>query len=150
MFIRFSFIVDIKTQTYENKAGAIRKVEKRFKTKSSIDKEFDILLSSTYLKNNEHFSRKLATKKGRKRFRKSKNPNVDECVFKLFKQTLNNNIPLGELLIKVKAGEFGLKLEKHNFKASNGQLNNFKERNNICFKTISSESGYVNLQVTND
>jgi len=53
-------------------------------------------------------------------------------------------------LIRAKAEEFVLKLRKLNFKASNGWLDGFKERNCICFKTVSGESGDVNIQEVYD
>lgn len=142
----------LKTLTYEEKAAAIREVEKGLKTKSLIAKEFGIPLNtlSTYLKNKDTILSKLATSggKNRKRARRPENPDVDECVLKWFKQSCDKKVPLSEL-IKAKAEEFALKLERHNFKASNGWLDGFKERNGICFKTASGKSGSVNLQVSN-
>jgi len=88
--------------------------------------------------------------KGRKRVREPENPDVDEFVYKWFKQTRDKKIPLSGLLIRAKAEEFALKLGKINFKASNGWLDGFKERNEICFKTVSGESGDENVQETDD
>jgi len=72
--------VEIKTQTYEEKAAAIREVGKGLKTKCLIAKEFDIPLNtlSTYHKNKEKIFSKLATsgKKGRKMAREPENPDV--------------------------------------------------------------------------
>lgn len=138
----------LKTLTYEEKAAAIREVEKGLKTKSSIAKEFGIPLNtlSTYLKNRDTILSKLATSggKNRKRARRPENPDVDERVLKWFKQSREKKVPLSGLLIKAKAEEFALQLEKHNFKASNGWLDGFKERNGICFKTASGKSCNVN------
>lgn len=138
----------LKTLTYEEKAAAIREVEKGLKTKSSIAKEFGIPLNtlSTYLKNRDTILSKLATcgGKSRKRARRPENPDVDERVLKWFKQSREEKVPLSGLLIKAKAEEFALQLEKHNFKASNGWLDGFKERNGICFKTANGKSGNVN------
>lgn len=143
----------LKTLTYEEKAAAIREVEKGLKTKSLIAKEFGIPLNtlSTYLKNRDAILSKLATSggKNRKRARRPENPDVDECVLKWFKQSRENKVPLSGLLIKAKAEEFALQLEKHNFKASNGWLDGFKDRNGICFKTATGKSDSVNLQVSN-
>jgi hypothetical protein len=137
----------LKTLTYEEKAAVIRKVENGFKIKSLIAKEFGIPPNtlSTYLKNKETILNKLATSsvKGRKRTREPENPDVDECVYKWFKQTRDKKIPLSGLLIRAKAEEFPLKL-------GNGWLDGFKERNGICFKIVSSESGDVNVQEADD
>jgi len=113
----------LKTLTYEEKAAVIREVENGFKTKSLIAKEFGIPPNtlSTCLKNKETILNKLATSsvKGRKRAREPENPDVDECVYKWFKQTRDKKIPLSGLLIRAKPEEFALKLGKINFKASN-------------------------------
>lgn len=62
--------VDIKMQTYKDKATAIRKVEKGLKTRSLIAKELGIPLNtlSTYFKNKENILSKSAapSKKDRK------------------------------------------------------------------------------------
>lgn len=139
--------------TYEEKAAAIREVEKGLKTKSSIAKEFGIPLNtlSTYLKNRDTILSKLATsgRKGRKRARGPDYPDIDECVLKWFQQSCEKKVALSGLLIKAKAEEFALQLEKHNFKASNGWLDGFKERNGICFKTVNGKNCSVNLQMSN-
>jgi len=89
-------------------------------------------------------------KKNRTRAREPKNPDVDKCVYKWFKQTSDNKIPLSEKAEKSKSWRICItrKLEKHNFKASNGWLNSFKQRNGICLKTIIGESG--DIQVADD
>ncbi|VVC38403.1 Hypothetical protein CINCED_3A007896 [Cinara cedri] len=141
----------LKTLTYEEKAAAIQEVENGLKTKSLIAKEFGIPLNtlSTYLKNKETILCNLATsyKRGRKRVREPENPDVDECVYKWFKQTRDKEIPLSGLLIREKAEEFALKLEKHNFKATNGWLNGFKERNGIRFKTKNNSQIDCDLKI---
>lgn len=53
-------------------------------------------------------------------------------------------------MIRAKAEEFALSLGRNDFKASSGWLDGFKERNGICFKTVSGESGDVNQQLAND
>jgi len=84
---------------------------------------------STYLKNKKHISSKLATssKKNRKRAREPENADVDKYVYKWFKHTRDKKIPLSGLLIRAKAEQFALQLEKHNFKAMDGSMVSKKE-----------------------
>lgn len=44
--------------------------------------------------------------------RQPENPDVDECVYRWFKQTHDKKIHVSRLLIRAKTEEFALKLEK--------------------------------------
>ena len=57
------------------------------------------------------------------------------------------NIPLSGPLIQEAALEFGKKLNKPNFKASNGWLESYCKSKNISFLSLNGESVYMYLYV---
>lgn len=93
------------------------------KIKYLIVKEFGIPLHIllTYLKNKENILSKLA-------------PNVDECVYKWFKQIRDKTIPPSGISIRVKTEKFSLKLQNIISKQ----------------KLVNGESGDVNVQEYDD
>lgn len=78
------------------------------------------------------------------------NPDIDQCVTNWFKQARDKNIPISGTLVRAEAKEFAIALEKTNFKASTGWLDRFKNRKEISFKTVSGESGIVDMDAAND
>lgn len=142
----------LKTLSVKEKVAIIREVEKGVKKKSQIAKDFGIPPStlSTFLKNKDAILKNSEACGTQKRIRGPDHPDLDECVLKWFQQTREKRISLSGLMIRAKAEEFALSLGRNDFKASSGWLDGFKERNGICFKTVSGESGDVNQQLAND
>ena len=61
----------------------------------------------------------------------------------------NQNVPLSGAIIQEKASQHAKELSIENFKASDGWLRRWKERNNVTFKTISGESNSVTPEMVN-
>lgn len=136
-----------KSLTLAEKVAVIREVEKGVKKKAEIARDFGIPPNtlSTFFKNKDNILRSQSESgQGRKRVREPDNPDVDSCVLKWFKQARDKKIPVSGTIMRVKAEQFANELDKHNFKASTGWLDGFKERNNISFKSICGESSAVN------
>lgn len=147
--------VNYKTLTLAEKAAAIREVEKGFKKKCDIARDFGIPqnMLSTYLKNKDKILNSVTctnSDESKKRAKGPENPDVDECVKKWFRQARDKKIALSGPLVTAKAAEFAQQLGKTNFKASNGWLDGFKKRNGISFKTVCGESGGVDQQAASD
>ena len=58
-------------------------------------------------------------------------------------------MPLSGATIHEKASQYAKELSIENFKASDGWLRRWKERNNVTFKTISGESNSVTPEMVN-
>lgn len=145
--------VQYKTLTFAEKVAVIREVEKGVKKKYQIAKDYGIAPNtlSSFLKNKDKILSNFSSGnvKDRKRAREPDNPEVDECVLKWFKQARDKAIPLSGPLVQAKAEEFSACLGKSDFKASNGWLQGFKERNGITFKSLCGESGSVDQEAAN-
>ena len=61
----------------------------------------------------------------------------------------SQNVPLSGATIQEKASQYAEELSVGNFKASDGWLRRWKERNNVTFKTISGESNSVTPEMVN-
>lgn len=84
----------------------------------------------------------------RKRFNSgSKFAELNTLVLKWFEQARAKNLPLSGPIIQEKALQFAQQLQLTEFKASNGWLDSFKDRNNIGFFKISGESADVDIDV---
>ena len=61
----------------------------------------------------------------------------------------SQNVPLSGATIQEKASQHAKELTIENFKAFDGWLLQWKERNNVTFKTISGESNSVTPEMVN-
>ena len=77
------------------------------------------------------------------------NVELEKCLVKWLKQCLDNNIPVSGHSIKGKAKEYATKLNIDDFCASNGQIEDFKSRNDLAFKEICGESKAVDESICN-
>ena len=82
----------------------------------------------------------------RKKLKPAKHSELDEEVLKWLKQAREQNLPVGDDLIKKKALKLAELMHIPNFIASEGWLDNFKKRNGITFKTMQGEAGAVDLE----
>ena len=67
---------------------------------------------------------------------------------KWFLSLRSQNVPSGAI-IQEKASPYAKELSIENFKASDGWLRRWKERNNVTFKPISGESNFVTPEMVN-
>jgi len=79
----------------------------------------------------------------KKKIRKLQFESIDGALLDWFKIQRNRNIPLNGPILLLKAEEFGKSLGEHNFKASNGWLDKWKNRHDIIFRVVSGESAVV-------
>ena len=80
----------------------------------------------------------------------SKYGELNDLVFKWFKQARANNIPLNRPIIQEKAMEFVTDLKFMDFKASNGLLESWRSRFSIGFFKVCGESADVDDNVVDD
>ena len=59
------------------------------------------------------------------------------------------NVPLSGAILQEKASQYAKELSIDHFKASDGWLRRWEERNNVIFKTISGESNSVTPEMVN-
>lgn len=139
-----------KSLTLREKLKIIDEVKSGDKRKKDIAEEYGIPAStlSTILKQEELVrQRMVAGNLNNKRVRKSEFPDVEECLIKWFKQCRDHNVSVGGPILKEKAEEFAKSLGINNFRASNGWLEKFKQRNDIAFRKVCGESASVDDNV---
>ena len=131
----------------------MQKIEERKSTKKSVAEEYSVKKNtiSTWIAN----KRKIfeAYKSGqvnssRKKLKKSDNKDLDEVVFTWFKNARSNNIPDNGVIIKEKALSPAKSLELTDFRASDGWLDKWKQRQNVTFKAVSGEEKAVTPEMT--
>ncbi|XP_047984684.1 tigger transposable element-derived protein 6-like [Leguminivora glycinivorella] len=140
----------LKALTYAEKLKAIEAVKSGLKRKD-VAVQFGIHEStlSIILKNKDELLKKQESGESLlcKRRRIAEFPNLEQCLFTWFKQCRNKNISVSGPILKEKAEEFAKSLQIHNFKASNGWLENFKKRHDLAFKKVCGESASVSKEV---
>lgn len=83
-------------------------------------------IQNRYLKNKvKILSSENSTEKNRKRTTGPENPDVEDCVFKCFKQSRDKNIPIGSPIMTAKAEKFATAFGIQDFRACTGWLNGF-------------------------
>lgn len=80
----------------------------------------------------------------RKRVKAATYVDVEKAVFTWFMEMRAKNIPMSGAVLQQKALAFACMLGCHDFKASSGWLQRFKERHNIVGKVVSGESAEAN------
>lgn len=142
-----------KCLTLGEKIKIIDEVKSGEKRKKDIAEEYGIPAStlSTILKQEDILRKRMvAGNLNHKRVRKSEFPEVEECLLKWFKQCRDQNISVGGPILKEKADAFAKSLGRDNFRASNGWLEKFKQRNDIVFRKVCGESASVDDNVCKD
>ena len=106
---------------------------------------------STWVKSKEKLF--AALEKGnnvkRQKLRTWHHETLETAVFKWFLSLRRQNVPLFGALIQEKASQYAKELSIEHFKASDGWLRRWEERNNVIFKTISGESNSVTPEMVN-
>ena len=136
-----------KSITLERKMEIFRAVDSGRK-KSDVAREFGLSSStmSTLFKNKDRITEQYDSAKfdpSRKRFRTAALDDVEEALMKWFRDVRDKNLPVSGPLLKEKAEVFAKSLGHPGFKASNGWLARFKERNNIHQLRVCGESAGV-------
>jgi len=82
------------------------------------------------------------------RIRDAKFPELEDCIALWHNKCMDNNIPVLDEMIKIKARDYYGPLCNidPNFKFSNGWLQNFEKRFQLTLRTICGESGSVNKE----
>ena len=106
---------------------------------------------STWVKSKEKLFEAL--EKGnnvkRQKLRTGDHKTLDTDVFKWFLSLQSQNVPLSGAIIQEKASQYAKELSVDNVKASDGWFCQWKERNNVTFKTICGESNSVTPEMVN-
>ena len=136
-----------KSLSLERKIEILRAVDSGRK-KSDVAREYDLSSStmSTLIKNRPRIEQQYNMSKSdptRKRIRTAALDDVEEALIKWFRDVRGKNLPVSGPLLKEKADMFAKSLGHADFKASNGWLARFKERNNIRQLRVCGESAGV-------
>ena len=95
------------------------------------------------LKNNISGSRK-------RQRRATGNEDINQLCWDWFQEATGRRINISDPLIQEQALQFAKDLGVDQFKASNGWLQSFLKRHNIVFRTMSGESGDVNVTIVSE
>lgn len=83
--------------------------------------------------------------KKRKTLKTSPYDDLENILMQWFKAARASKIPINGSVVKEKALEIAERLKLQGFSASNGWIDRFKKRNNLCFKSICGESEGVDI-----
>ena len=134
------------------KCQSLKNLEKGLSNKD-VAAKYDVPTNtlSTWVKGEEKLF--AALEKGnnvkRQKLRTWNHETLETTVFKWFLSLRSQNVPLSGAIIQEKASQYVKELSIENFKASDGWLRRWKERNNVTFKTISGESNSVTPEMVN-
>lgn len=142
------------SKTIKEKVEMIREARLKLLPKTERAKKHGIPLStlSGYLKNENQILQKYAAVpvgEKRKRVKNPGYPSVDAALTQWFYENVRENVvkvSLDSFILKTKALEFAKLLGEENFGASNGWLENWKNRNNIESVKLVGESASVNYE----
>ncbi len=103
---------------------------------------------STFLKNREKLFKKHESQcfhSERKRMRTTPFPDVEEMLFRWFRQKIGQGLPISGPILQKQADNFARAAgySEEEFKCSNGWLTRFKERHDIVFRSICGEEQAV-------
>ncbi|KAG0430848.1 hypothetical protein HPB47_022305 [Ixodes persulcatus] len=131
----------------ETKQSIVKDVESGMK-KASVAAKYNVAdtMVSTVWKNREQVRKQLqqdSASLSRKRIRTSKYEDVDEALFRRFREVRAKNVPVCGPMLQAKAKSFGHLFEHEGFNTLNGWIQRFKDRHGISCKVISGKSGEV-------
>lgn len=135
------------------KAEIVEKAKEFHGTKVDLAKSLGIAYSTlqTILKKEasvELSAEKLGKyAKKRKTLKTSPYDDLEKILMEWFTEARAAKIPINGSIIKEKALEIAEKLKLQGFSASNGWIDRFKKRNNLCFKSICGESDDVDISI---
>jgi hypothetical protein len=81
-----------------------------------------------------------------KRHRQGKDPEVEEALLLWFTRAVNQGLPVSGPLLMDKARRLASDLGKDDFQPTDGWLNRWKQRNNVCFKKVHGEAGSADVE----
>ena len=118
-------------------------------------KKYEISRKQVYniIKNSENIIQAIQNNfsKSRKRLKVTTHESsIDKAVWLWFQKARSMRIPISGPIIHEKALKFAKELNLTEFKASNGWLQRFKGRHNICKGTFSGESCNVNPETVSN
>ena len=139
--------------TIKEKYLALKELEEKGITKTSIAEKYGVPPSTlTYwVKNKEDIiSSYESGKYGAKRQKISsgKHDQIDKAVYKWFMNARERNVPISGHILSEKALEFAKQLNVTDFKASEGWLDRWKNRNNVVHRAISGEEKSCTPEMT--
>lgn len=133
-----------KDLTLKEKVNVIEYAKLNKCTQVELAKKFEISQAqvSKLLKNKEKVSNDWKCNKNlnQKRKRTGKESEVEDALLQWFAEKRACNVPISGLLLNQKAEDLARQLNITDFKATNGWLCRWKERNQISFKKIHGEA----------
>ncbi len=137
-----------KTTTLETEYKAMLEVETGKKTKTAIAKELNIPLNtiSTWIGKSDYY--KDAYQKQEfgvkvKRLKKGNYEDIEDALDQWMRNARSRNLIITGPIIKEKAEELAKEMGHHEFKASNGWLDQMKVRKDLKFRAIKGEAKSV-------
>ena len=97
----------------------------------------------------DDFKNNMPSSRKRQR-RATGNEDINQLCWDWFPEATGRRINIRRPLIQEQALKFAKDLGVDQFKASNGWLQSFLKRNNIVFRTMSGESGDVNVTIVSE
>ena len=139
--------------TIKEKYQALKELEEKGTTKTRIAEKYGVPPNTlTYwIKNkNAIISKYESGQYGAKRQKlcTGRHNDIDKAVYKWFMNARERNVPISGLTIREKALEFAKQLNITDFKASEGWLDRWKNRNNIVHRAISGEEKSCTPEMT--
>lgn len=86
--------------------------------------------------------------KKRKRHHASCFEDIEQALLIWLKFARSQNVPVSSLILKEKALEIAAEMGHTEFSASNGWMDRFKSRHNLCFKKMNGESASVDPETS--
>ncbi|XP_042912235.1 tigger transposable element-derived protein 4-like [Parasteatoda tepidariorum] len=132
----------IKVLNYHDRGTSTRNLASQFNCSKNQIKNV--------VKNKESLLKECEDFKNRGIKRNEKFCDINEAVIQWFRCARTKNVPLTGISVKENAIQIAESLCVEDFRASNGWLNKFCNRNNIVFKTLRCESANVDKDLCQD
>lgn len=140
-----------KVLSLEDKGNIIGDIE-RGSSQADVCRKYDLSKSTVcnIIKNKEKiFSALNSNKAGTKKIRLADRDDVDQALLKWF-TTNRSSVPISGHVLKTKAEQLAVLLDKEQFVCSEGWLDRWKKRHNITAGKISGEARSVDRATTSD
>ena len=142
----------LNTKSIKGRYASLKEVEVG-SSKSQVAMKYGIRKNtlSTWIKNKQKNFECMKTqgnKSKRRRLKQGAFANLDDLTFKWLLTVRSKNVVVSASILKIKAKELVEKVNIKGFRASDGWLDRWKNRNNVSFKTVSREGNSCTAEMT--